>query len=78
MGMNVANLISYLRLEGPYDEDLLLTASEKDAPPPGDESYDEGEAIDKEENSEKEPSKEKDEPMEEEDLGGGTYGGGRN
>jgi len=39
--MNVVDLINYLRLKGPYDQDLIPTASEQDAPPLGDELIDE-------------------------------------
>ena len=60
MGMNVTDLIHYLRLDGPCDEDLLPTANEEDAPPLWEESSDEGEAIDMEENSEKVPIEEED------------------
>jgi len=33
MGMDVTDLINYLRLEGPCDEDLLPTTTEEDPPP---------------------------------------------
>ena len=41
------NLLNYLGLEGPCDEDLVPYASDEDAPPSRDESDDEGEALDK-------------------------------
>ena len=63
-GMNVTNLINYLRLEGPCDEYLLPTTSEEDALPPTDESADEGEAVNKGGNLKKVCSEEE-EPMEE-------------
>jgi len=43
MGINVINLINYLRSEGLCDEDLLPIATKEDTPPPVDESTDEGE-----------------------------------
>jgi len=33
MGMSVVDLINYLRLEGPHDQERVSTASEEDAPP---------------------------------------------
>ena len=41
MGMSMIDLINYLILEGPHDQDLIPTANEKDTPPPGDELTDE-------------------------------------
>jgi len=41
MRTNVVNLINYLRLEGPHNHERIPTASEEDAPPPGDELTDE-------------------------------------
>ena len=35
--MSVADLLNNLRLEGPHDLERITTASEEDAPPPGDE-----------------------------------------
>jgi len=67
MGMEVTDLINYLRLEGPCDEDLFPTTREERAPLLGYESVDKREVVDNGENSEKEPSEEE-EPMEEEDL----------
>ena len=70
MGMDVIDLINYLRFEGPCDEDFFPTANEEYATPRGDESADEGKTVDKGKNSEKEPMEEgnpKEEPMEEED-----------
>jgi len=63
MGMDIIDLLNYLSLEGPGDKDLVPNASEEDAPPLGDESANEGEAVDKGEDTEKEPNKEE-EPME--------------
>jgi len=67
MGMSVIDLINYLRLEGPCDQHLLLTASQEDAPPPGDKSSIEGEIAEKEENLEKESSEDEEEPIGEQD-----------
>jgi len=39
--MSVVDLINYLRLKGPHDLESIPTASEEDAPPPGDELTDE-------------------------------------
>jgi len=38
----VVDLINHLRLEGPCDEYCVPHASDENAPPPGDESADEG------------------------------------
>ena len=35
IGMSIVNLINYLRLEGPYDQERIPTASEEDASPRG-------------------------------------------
>jgi len=39
--MTVVDLINYLRLEGPHDQECIPTTSEEDAPPPEDELTDE-------------------------------------
>ena len=39
--MSVVDLINYLRLKGPHDQEHIPTASEEDALPPGDEFTDE-------------------------------------
>ena len=59
MGRNVIDLLNYLRLEGSCDKDLVPHASDEVASPAGDESADEGKAVDKGENSEEEPIEEK-------------------
>ena len=66
MGIDIVNLLNYLRLEGPYDEDLIPLASDEDAPSPGDESANEGQTVDTGEVSKKEPMEEKD--LEEEHM----------
>jgi len=43
----MVDLINYLRLEDPYNEDRVPHASDEDAPPPRDESTNEEEAADK-------------------------------
>ena len=58
MGMDVLDLLNYLRLEGPCEEDLVPTTSEADAPPLGDEFANEGKAVDKGDDTEKEPMEE--------------------
>ena len=45
MEMSVVDLINYLRLEGPHDLESVPTASEDDAPPPGDELTEEEEDL---------------------------------
>jgi len=77
MGMSMVDLISYLRLEGPYGQEHIPTASAEDVPPPGDnltdeegDSKDEGDASMEagpveEEDPEEDPNEEE---MEEEDL----------
>lgn len=41
MGMDIEDLINYLRLEGSHDLEHIPVASEEDAPPPADEFTDE-------------------------------------
>jgi len=67
MGRSLTDLIGYLRFGDPCDQVHLPTASEEDAPRPGGESSDEGEATNKEENLEEDPSEKKGERIDEED-----------
>ena len=75
--MSVVDLINYLKLEGPHDQECITTVGEEDAPPPRDELIDEeGDSKNEgdvpteagpveEEDPDEDPNKE--EPMEEED-----------
>jgi len=58
MGMDVVDLLNYLRLEGPRDEDLMAHTSDEDALTPRDDSADEGEVEPVEEDDPKEDPEE--------------------
>ena len=60
----MVNLINYLRLEGPCDEDCVPHANDENTSSLRDESTDEGEATDKGGDSKRGPIEEEDPEME--------------